>query len=176
MDALQTSVADLESLLQHFSRVDNDVYISGANLHVDNGTGTRDAPNALGNVIIGYNGIRGGGDDDRSGSHMLVVGDFNNYGSCGGIVVGYANTTSGPYSSVSGGSYSEASGGYSSVSGGTGNEASGEYSSVSGGDLNIASGPYAAVSGGYENIASGFFSSVGGGFGNNASGLRQFLP
>ena len=40
--------------------------------------------NGLGNVVIGYNELRGAG-DDRSGSHNLVFGSRNNYSSYGGL-------------------------------------------------------------------------------------------
>ena len=106
-----------------------------ANLHVLSGSGTTAGTvNGLGNVIIGYNEKRGSG-DDRSGSHMLVVGKQHNFSSYGGIVVGHHNETSAPFACVSGG---------------TEGIASGRYASVSGGYLNAASGKYASVSGGYE--------------------------
>ncbi len=53
-------------------------------------------------MIIGYNEERGSG-DDRTGSHMLVVGRENNYTRYGGMVVGLRKTTGGDSSSVSGG-------------------------------------------------------------------------
>jgi hypothetical protein len=104
--SLEDRVAALEDLLVHVSREGNDIYVTGANLHVVNGTGATDGiTNGLGNVIIGYNEFRTGEDvvNDRSGSHMLVVGRSNNYTSFGGIVVGVWNSTTGRYASVSGG-------------------------------------------------------------------------
>ena len=133
----------------HFSRSGDDITISGANLHIVNGTGLTDAlPNGLGNVIIGYNEereITEVDENDRSGSHMLVVGTGNNYSSYGGIVVGEYNTASGPWSSVSGGGWNEASGRSSSVSGGHSNTANRDYASVSGGAGNRASGTASVV-------------------------------
>jgi hypothetical protein len=124
---LHQRVTQLENLLQHFSRDENDIYIGGANLHVVNGTGTTDGqPNGLGNVIVGYNEARGY-QDVRTGSHMLVVGQQNNYTSFGGIVVGYQNETSGECSSVSGGASNSAVGPYSSVSGGLNRAVTGTY-------------------------------------------------
>ena len=123
-NALVARVTALERLLVHFTRIDHDILIDGANLHVRNGTGTTDGkPNFLGNLIIGYNEPRSEG-NDRSGSHMLVVGKEHNYSSFGGIVVGQRHTTSGEYASVSGG---------------RGNAASGDFASVSGGSFNTAS-------------------------------------
>ena len=73
---LADRVAALETLLTHFTRVDNEVVITGANLRLVNGLGSTactddqgepilDCPNGLGNLIVGYNEQRGdsaGGD------------------------------------------------------------------------------------------------------------------
>ncbi len=149
-----SQVDQLQDLLVHFSREYDEVFIRGANLHVVNGTGSTETANALGNVIIGYNEERITG-NDRSGSHMLVVGTELNYTQYGGVVVGDMNTTSGPFSSVSGGFANTASGTHSSVSGGVSSTASGQRSSVSGGAANTASGARSSASGGNGNTASG---------------------
>jgi hypothetical protein len=141
-------IASLQSKLVHFSRSGNEVFLSGANLHIVNGQGGTDTINGLGNLIVGYNEARGDGTDNRTGSHNLVVGNWNNYSSFGGLVGGRYNEISGAYASVSGGDTNTASDYAASVSGGFGNTASGELSSVSGGASNTASGPYASVSGG----------------------------
>jgi hypothetical protein len=189
-----TGVLDL--LWRGFGSDINEVYLEGANLHVTNGLGDTATENSLGNVIIGYNESRGSNRagvvlDDRSGSHMLVVGSENNYSSFGGIIAGWYNTVDGVYSSVSGGygntasgSYSSVSGGfrgvasshYSSVSGGSRNAASGIFSSVSGGAYNTASDESSSVSGGSDNEASGRYASVSGGASNNANGTSSALP
>jgi len=175
ISTLQAQVAALQDLLQHFSRTGNDIYITGANLHILNGTGTTYGPvNGLGNLIVGYNELRGTG-DDRTGSHNIVVGGRHNYLSYGGLVVGYYNTISGPYSSVSGGSYNSAEGKYSSLSGGENNIASGTSSSVSGGAGNTASGPKSSVCGGRDNTANGWDSSISGGWRNTASGADSSI-
>ena len=167
---LQAQITVLQNLLQGLTRSGNDFVITNANLYIQSGSGsTNGGINGKGNLIIGYNELRGGG-DDRTGSHNLIVGRRHNYSSYGGIVVGYYNTISAPYSSVSGGYHNTASGYYSSVSGGLCNHASGESSSVSGGDLNTASHITSSVSGGYYNTASGYCSSVSGGHANTASG------
>lgn len=152
---------------------------SGLNLQLVNGTGsTGGIPNGLGNFIIGYDFERFDGDlscslgvfatqfeceadghtwalSHKSGSHYLIVGELNNYSQYGGLVVGIRNTSSG---------------GFSSVSGGNNNAASGEVSSVSGGSWNTASGFLSSVSGGYGNTASGSYSSVSGGSNRSANG------
>jgi len=131
LETLEARVAALEELLVHFNRSGNVITISGANLQVVNGEGSTVTSNGLGNVIIGYNEARQDGSDDRSGSHMLVVGQENNYTGYGGIVVGLNNETSGGFAVVSGGKGNVASGNSSSVSGGHGNIAGGTFSSVS---------------------------------------------
>jgi hypothetical protein len=122
----------------YFSRQGNDVTIEGANLHIVNGLGATngypadpgfiDPPatestlthvNGLGNLIVGYNELGSPtGTDDRSGSHNLVLGAFQNYSSFGALLAGAGNSVSGPFGSVSGGSSNTVSGAYASVSGG----------------------------------------------------------
>jgi hypothetical protein len=230
ISTLQTQVANLQladpgSLAEIFtgvSRVGNDIFFDGVNVNIRNGLGaTNGFPsfpdsndfnqtvvNGLGNLIVGYNETIKPTDgpglpaSDKSGSHNIVVGHGHNYSSFGGLVVGFDNINSGPYStvfgernkatnlgsnvgggrgntasgffsSVSGGVLNVASGFHSSVSGGSNNEASGSESSVSGGDNNDASGTGSSVSGGQSNTASGELSSVSGGAANLASGLRS---
>jgi hypothetical protein len=140
--SLADRVAELEYLLESFTRDGDTVVVSGANLQVVNGTGTTDGePNAVGNIIIGYQERRVGG-NDRSGSHMLVVGSRHNYSRFGGIVVGKQNATTGEYSSVGGGWYNTASGDLATVGGGNHCVASGLDSSVSGGQQRTASDDY----------------------------------
>ena len=118
IDELETRIAQLESLLQHFTRIGNVIYIEGANLNIRSGSGeTSGTVNGYGNLIVGYN-EEWGSSNDRSGSHNIVVGEGHEYSKYGGLVVGFANTISGGYASVSGGNGNTASGPYSSVSGG----------------------------------------------------------
>ena len=182
---LQAQVVALQTLLQHFSRVGNNVLITGANLYLRSGSGSTDgAVNGLGNLIVGYNELREDGTDDRSGSHNLVVGRKQNFGSYGGLVAGELNTLGAAYASVSGGGSNTASGFRASISGGFGNNAigsnasvsggrdniaSGETSSISGGEVNVASARSASVTGGTENEANDSYTSVSGGFDNTAS-------
>lgn len=196
--ALNSRITALESLLEHFTRAGDNVYVTGANLHIRNGLGgTIQDPNGVGNLIVGYNEERSPGNPEvpetcslgeftevkncmegggtwalnhKSGSHNVIVGAKHNYSRWGGIAAGFRNTISGPDSSVSGGLDNIASGVSSSVSAGRFNIASGDYSSVSGGYTNTASLWWASVSGGQENTASGVYSSVSGGRENIASG------
>ncbi len=102
-DAEAQDAADPFDVLGVFSRSDNsieiiitgaDLVIDAGNLHVRNGMGTTDSTNSVGNVIIGYN-ESSSLPDDRTGSHMLVVGIGHNFRSYGGIVAGQDNTSSG---------------------------------------------------------------------------------
>ena len=175
VDALAVRIAALEAKLTGLTRSGNDFIITNANLYIQSGSGTTEGTvNGKGNLVIGYNELRGSG-DVRTGSHNLIVGKNNNYGSYGGIVVGNYNTISGGYSSVSGGYGNTASYYYSSVSGGSGNTASGNSSSVSGGYWNTASGWISSVSGGESNTASNDYSSVSGGVGRSATGEYDWV-
>jgi hypothetical protein len=174
---LAQRVAALEQLLKHFSREGKQIFITGANLHIVNGLGSTDCfdeqgdeipdcPNGLGNLIVGYNELRGeGAENIRTGSHNVVMGSQNNFFRSGGLVVGAFNTISGDFVVVSGGLNNTASEGFAVVSGGTDNTARGFLSLVSGGSNNTASGDGASVSGGVNNTASGASSAVSGGAG-----------
>ncbi len=108
--------AALEQLLRHFSRKGTEVFITGANLYLRNGLGSTDCineqsqeipdcPNGLGNLIVGYNEPRepAFGEDIRTGSHNVVVGQQHNFSRFGGVVVGLRNGISGDYAAVGGG-------------------------------------------------------------------------
>jgi hypothetical protein len=183
---LEERVAALEDLLKHFSREGNEVFITGANLHIVNGLGSTDCldeqgdeiracPNGLGNLIVGYNEPREFEENIRTGSHNVVVGVRHNFSRWGGLVVGRENTISGDFASVSGGDVSTASGFGASVSGGQSNTASGDLASVSGGFNNIASGFNSTISGGNSNTASGSYAVVSGGNSNTASGAQSSI-
>jgi hypothetical protein len=147
------------------SQVGNEVYFTGCNVNVQNGSGLTATDNKLGNLIVGYNYTTG---QDRSGSHNLVIGDEHSYSSHGGFVAGISNTISGAFASVSGGTNNTAAGFIASVSGGNNNNAIGGMSWVGGGFSNNASGGLSSITGGQSNIASGEVSSVSGGQCNKA--------
>jgi len=125
--------------LVHFSRSGNDVYISGANLHVRSGLGATYAfgVNGLGNLIVGYNELRGQptNPDVRTGSHNIVAGQGINYSATGAVLTGINNSST---------SY------FASVLGGTGNTASGTYSVVVGGFNNVAAAGWSSILGGRD--------------------------
>jgi hypothetical protein len=112
---LAQRVAALEQLLKPFSREQNEIFITGANLHIVNGLGRTDCgsednpipdcPNGLGNLIVGYNEPHAPdlGPNIRTGSHNVVVGSRHNFSRVGGLVVGDFNTISGAFASASGG-------------------------------------------------------------------------
>jgi hypothetical protein len=98
MESLESRVAALESKLQHVTASTDAITVTAPNLWVVNGAGATGTASSLGNVIIGYNEPRAYGpqNKDRSGSHMLVVGKYNNYSAFGGLVAGIANSTTAP--------------------------------------------------------------------------------
>lgn len=105
--ALQSEVNALMALLAGMTREDggSTIRISGANLQIVSGSGATDGDtNGLGNLIIGYNeGRAESEDDERTGSHMLVLGTQQNYTGFGGIVAGKGNHASGQWASILGG-------------------------------------------------------------------------
>ena len=170
IDALQQHVAELQAKLAALSINENgDMVISGINVYIQDGQGTTHCGppfsdhdcNGKGNLIVGYNV---NGDDDKSGSHNVVIGDLHTYTSYSGLVLGRNNAIINVGTSVTSGFDNEASGLYASVSGGRGHVASGNFSSISGGRSNLASGDYASVNGGIYNHAQGENSTVGGGY------------
>jgi hypothetical protein len=168
-------VRAIERKLTHVTSVTGEgnqpeVVITGANLRIVNGLRATATANGLGNLLVGYNETRDDGDNERTGSHNVVVGLGHNFSSFGGMVVGRQNAIRGRFASVSGGFDNAATGDSASVSGGIFNRASGPSASVSGGFDNTARGNATAVSGGDGNTASGASASVSGGHGNTASG------
>jgi hypothetical protein len=173
--SLWQRVSALERTLTHVSSVTGEggrpeVVITGANLRIVNGLRATATANGLGNLLVGYNEPRDDGDNERTGSHNVVVGQGHNFSRFGGLVVGRQNAIRGAFASVSGGFDNTASGDSASVSGGIFNRASGPSASVSGGFDNTAKGNAAAVSGGDGNTASGDAAAVSGGHGNTARG------
>lgn len=181
VDALDARIIDLETKLASVSVGEVNGYsaltFSGVNVHIVSGSGSTSgygSVNGLGNLIVGYNELRGSG-DDRTGSHNIVVGAENNYSVYGGLIAGFHNSINGVYSSISGGSENIANGFFSSVSGGYRNGANGNYSSISGGVECRADGESSSVNGGTSNDATGERSNVSGGSGNEASGLSSSI-
>jgi hypothetical protein len=164
----------IERTLTHVTSVTGagglpEVRITGANLRLVNGLRATATTNGLGNLLVGYNEPRQGGNVE-TGSHNVVVGQGHNFSSFGGVVVGRQNEISGAFAAVSGGFDNTASGASAAISGGIFNRASGPSAMVSGGFDNTASASATAVSGGRGNTASGESAAVSGGHGNTASG------
>jgi hypothetical protein len=169
----------LEQKLEHVTSEIGDgghreLVLTGANLRIVNGLGTTDTTNGLGNLIVGYNEIRGpfvqNPENVRTGSHVVVIGRGHNFSRFGGIVVGDTNAIAGDFSSVTGGTENVAGGRSSSVNGGEFSTASGDVSSISGGHFNSAPVFLGWVGGGQFNVAGGLGASASGGSNNRASG------
>ena len=164
------------------------IVISGANVHIESGSGNTSDTTGLGNLIVGYDEDSLGAstiDPNRTGSHNLVVGPDHEFTASGGAVFGFGNFISSDEATITGGDCNAAgatafpaglsncfngNAGIDSVSGGELNASNGAGSSVSGGQSNTASSQDASVSGGAHNAASGGSSSVSGGLSNTASG------
>ena len=58
---LAQRVKDLEYKLEYVSGGPNEVVITGANLRIVNGLGSTETTNGVGNLIVGYNELRGAG-------------------------------------------------------------------------------------------------------------------
>jgi hypothetical protein len=164
----------IERTLTHITSVTGagglpEVRITGANLRLVNGLRATATANGLGNLLVGYNEPRQGGNVE-TGSHNVVVGQGHNFSSFGGLVVGRQNEISGAFAAISGGFDNTASGASAAVSGGIFNRASGASAAVSGGFDNTASASATSVSGGRGNTARGESATVSGGHGNTASG------
>lgn len=173
------------AMLAGVSRVGDDLFFDGMNVHVRNALGSTTTQNGRGNLIVGYNADPG---YTRTGSHNLIVGDDHEYTSWGGVAFGSGNVISGEWASVLGGFSNVASGFAATVIGGGSNQAIGNGSMVLGGaanradgiqgmvlggGLNEASGQWAVAVGGYDNEATQNSATVVGGFGNSAAGFRS---
>jgi hypothetical protein len=206
-EGLRNTIREHNGKLKFVTVKGTEIYITGANLNIRDGSGATSgttgspyvaSPTGLGNLIIGYNengippcpGCLPQPSRLRTGSHNLVLGVDNGYTSIAGFVVGFANTISSPYATISGGAYSAADGMFSAISGGEGTAVSaegsaisgglggkaiGRWSSVTGGSENTASNESASVCGGSANTANGLFSSVTGGTGNTVNGQSSSI-
>ena len=193
------------SLLESYIEIDETtnparptVRIVAANLQVVNGEGSSSTINGLGNIIVGYDEVKNfppstcsNGQYEtipscqgagftwsfgyKTGSHNLILGSENNYGSYGGIVAGSQNVINRARASVIGGASNRASGVNSTLIGGFSNRATGTNGVVSGGSGNTASGLSRSVSGGRTNSTTGELSVVSGGWNNLAAGTRSVV-
>ena len=173
VDALEA--AFIPGLADHVSVVDGEtILISGANLQVVNGEGSTSSVNALGNLIVGYN-ESDSLTTERGGSHNLVMGRWNQYGSYGGIAHGLRNSVLDNESAVLAGSNNVVSGVRSVVLGGDENTASGNKVVAIGGVGNEAKGSVTVAMGGRSNVAMGGVSVLVGGGYNTTNGVKSVL-
>ncbi len=130
-----------------------------------NGTGLTIQQNSSGapNIIAGSsaNSVASG----VYGATISGGGATNYFG------LGYTNSVSADFGTVSGGADNTASSGFATVGGGYFNTASNIYATVAGGVYNTAGGEYATVAGGYLNTAISDYATASGGQGNQATAL-----
>ena len=160
---------------------DNSVAFSGANVFIQNGTGsTGGTGNSTGNLIVGYNGKDS--TDYRTGSHNLIVGDKHSYNSHSSIAVGSEHDITAEYTAVLGGTKNAVSVKHGAILGGDNNNVKAKGAATVGGNSNtveenadysvIASGQsnsvesnskYSGIFGGQANSADANYSAVFGG-------------
>jgi hypothetical protein len=75
------------------------IRISDVNVQVVNGLESTETINGLGNLIVGYNEFRTL-ENNRTGSHSIVLGKENNYNKYASTVGGISNSVNGEYSSI----------------------------------------------------------------------------
>lgn len=170
VEALQSAV--IPGLSDHVSLEDDQtLLISGVNLQLVNGAGSTSAVNGLGNLIVGYN-ESDSLTTERGGSHNLVMGRWNQYGSFSGIAHGLRNSVLDDESAVIAGSNNVVSGVRSAVFGGDQNTASGNKVVAIGGVQNEARGSVTSILGGSSNVSDGTASVIVGGAANQTLGNR----
>lgn len=171
---LKAQVASLQSLLRHFSRVEDTVFITHANLKILNGTGNMQSANGLGNLVVGYS------DDPyqvkySTGSHNIAIGGNNRFTSWGSFLTGHHNNVSAPYAASIGGEYVTVNGVFGVSLSNVGGMLNGAHSAILGGEANSTSGNFATAVGGRGNGAVGAHSVVVGGLGNGAVGEESVI-
>lgn len=176
---LNNTTSNHSEKLQFITVEGTEMYITGANVNIRDGSGSTSGtpgspyiatPNGLGNLIIGYNENFSQPVRPRTGSHNLILGEENGYTSTSGLVVGFANSVTAPYSTITGGAFNTSSGMFSSVTGGEQNIATVEGATVGGGRNGQATGIRSSVTGGENNIATAEGATVSGGLGGKATG------
>ena len=165
-DLIARPLAVAESVLSlgEYLTVDTEshlVQITGANVQL------RDCPvvdgfgcDGYGNLIIGHNEAREDDpltvdidestrEEDRSGSHNLVIGPGHHYNWHYNVISGDRNTALGSYGALLGGQLNEVGIG-SVVVGGSGNTAESGGNTITGGSGNTVSGVHSSISGGKD--------------------------
>jgi hypothetical protein len=187
----QAKIAALENKLKYVTVNGTDMLITGANLHIRNEGGATDTTNGLGNLILGYHEL--GFNNDRSGSHNILIGKYLNYGSYGGILTGEDNSVKDAYGTILSSygcnstmsfnatiaaGYSTINANRSAIVAGDSHTLNGHFSGILGGQLNtIATGvTYSAGVGGYNNkILSGAHNTNLGGYWNQNCGSSSTI-
>lgn len=103
------------------------------------------------------------GQNQRSGSHNLIIGSANDYTDAGALVVGFRNISNNRVASVLAGAINLASGKQSAIVAGSSNNTTGSQSGIMAGNSNESKGGESFIGGGQLNTASGSRSSIGGG-------------
>ena len=96
--SFESRISSIETKTQSITMEESSrsLIITGVNLHSRNGKGETWSTNGTGNLIVGYNeSDQGEGEEDRSGSHNIVIGPYHSFPSFGGIVTGINSTISG---------------------------------------------------------------------------------
>lgn len=120
LDQLETSVNGrnvIDDLVPFLSVSGNDVFLTNANLNIQNGVGATDTVNGAGNLVLGYNALKAT-DNDRIGSHNLIIGDLHAYSSYAGFVAGEENSILAPYATIAGGQQNFVRSNYAAILGG----------------------------------------------------------
>jgi hypothetical protein len=173
---IKNALPALETKTQFLWTMGNEVYIIGANLQVKSGSNL--ATNTLGNVIVGHNALRPSG-NIRTGSHNLVFGNGANFSREYGIIGGFQNNLSAPYSAILSGTGNEVSGEalYQVVATGVNNKTTANATVALTGNNNlvscvrglVATGSYNRLLFGYENAI------VSGDQGYIENGIRSYI-
>ena len=168
LDDLDGRVAQADELMAFVTIDSRDtITFSGANIMLTNGTGDTATPNGKGNLFVGYNAYT---DEERTGSHNVVVGDNNHYFGTAGLVVGTQNRLGGHGSAILGGRHNLVTANGSVAIAGLNSEVEGDLSAALAGAYNAVPSVYGLALGGYNNDVMGDFAVVAGGQGNRASG------
>ncbi|MEL6345062.1 MAG: hypothetical protein AAFV53_18250, partial [Myxococcota bacterium] len=115
-DYLNSDDVDVDAVNDFFSYVTVDtandlVVYTGANVVIQNGDGSTDTENGVGNLVVGYLGDSAGGD----GSHNIVIGDNHTWNSYANLITGEGNAAEAPYAVLSGGQGNTGSTDYAAV-------------------------------------------------------------
>jgi hypothetical protein len=168
--ALEERLAKLETLLAHVTIVGDNLVLTGMNFQVVSGSGDTDGDtNGTGNIVIGYD-ESDDNNDQKDGSHNLIIGRFHSYEGYGGIVAGEDNEVTGASSSILGGTRNEVSGDGSVIVSGRESRVEADTSVIVAGENNVTKGRSCVITAGALNLCTGLAGLVDGGTANFCSG------